>query len=49
MEYRDNKAESWDISHYIGDYEELMRMRVEEDAQTSQLANSFGEMTTNDP
>ncbi|XP_060971625.1 uncharacterized protein LOC115696388 [Cannabis sativa] len=48
MEYRDNKAESWDIPQYIADYEELLRMRAEEDARTSQLANSFEEMTTND-
>ena len=49
MEYRDNKVESRDIPQYIADYEELLRMKVEEDARTSQLANSFEEMTTNDP
>ncbi|KAM6577866.1 hypothetical protein CsatB_029703 [Cannabis sativa] len=48
MEYRDNKAEYWDIPQYIADYEELLQMRAEEDARTSQMANSFEEMTTND-
>ncbi|KAF4371701.1 hypothetical protein G4B88_030805 [Cannabis sativa] len=48
MEYRDNKAESWDIPKYIADYEELLQMRAEKDARTSQLANSFEGMTTND-
>ncbi|KAF4346351.1 hypothetical protein F8388_013992 [Cannabis sativa] len=41
MEYRDNKAS-------LGTYPKLLQMRAEKDARTSQLANSFEGMTTND-
>ena len=48
-EYRDGKAESWDVPRYVADLEELERMRAEEMARAEGLAGSFGGLTTNDP
>ena len=47
-EYRDDKADSWDVPRYVADLEELERMRAEEMARAEGLASSFGGLTTND-
>ncbi|XP_062079671.1 uncharacterized protein LOC133784254 isoform X3 [Humulus lupulus] len=47
-EFRDGKADSWDVPKYIADLEELEKMRAEEITRAEELATSFGIMTTND-
>ena len=48
IEFRDGKADSWNVTQFIADYEELQQMRVEEAIQANNLAVSFGDMTTGD-
>ncbi|XP_062089693.1 uncharacterized protein LOC133796235 [Humulus lupulus] len=46
IDFRDGKADSWNVTQFIADYEELQQMRVEEAIQANNLAISFGDMTT---
>ncbi|XP_062077116.1 uncharacterized protein LOC133782000 isoform X2 [Humulus lupulus] len=48
IDFRDGKTDSWNVSQFIADYEELQQMRVEEAIQANNLAVSFGDMTTGD-
>ena len=45
-EFHDGKTDSWDVSKYIADFEELEKMMAEETTRAEELATSFGVMTT---
>ena len=48
IDFRDGKTDSWNVTQFIADYEELQQMRAEEALQADLLAASFGDMMADD-